>query len=64
VAVQLACGSDAHALIPAIADTKFRGPGHNEVLADNLYDSDENHRVAAAEVALIAPTRKGGKKAP
>jgi hypothetical protein len=34
------------------------------VLADNLYDSDENHRVAAAEVALIAPTRKGGKKAP
>lgn len=65
MAVQLASGSGAHALIPSIADTKFRGPGHNEVLAHNFYDSDENHRAAAtAEVALIAPTSKSGKRAP
>jgi hypothetical protein len=39
---------DAHALVPAIADTQVRGLGPEELLADTLYGSDENHRVAAA----------------
>jgi hypothetical protein len=65
MADQPACESDAHALVPAIADTQFRGLGPNELLADTLYGSDENHRVAAAaEVELIAPTSKGGEKKP
>ncbi|MFY9941309.1 MAG: transposase [Desulfobacterales bacterium] len=34
-------------------------------MADTLYGSDENHRVAAvAEVELVAPTCKGGEKKP
>ncbi|MFO7688345.1 MAG: hypothetical protein R6V60_19890 [Desulfobacterales bacterium] len=59
-----ACESCAHALVPAIADTQVRGLGPDELLADTLYGSDENHRVAAAEVVLIAPTSKGGEKKP
>jgi len=65
VAVQPACESDAHALIPAIADTQVRGLGPDELLADTLYGSDENHRVAAAAgVELVAPTSRGGEKKP
>jgi hypothetical protein len=65
VAVEPACESDAHALVPAIADTQVRGLGPDELLADTLYGSDENHRVAAAaEVELVAPTSKGGEKKP
>lgn len=61
VAVQAACESDAQALIPAIVDVKVRGVGPKNVLADTLYSSDANHRVAAlAGVNLIAPTYKGG----
>lgn len=60
VAVQAACESDAQALIPAIADVQVRQVGPNNVLADTLYSSDANHRVAAiAGVNLIAPTHKG-----
>jgi hypothetical protein len=60
-----ACESDAHALVPAIADTQVRGLGPEELLTDTLYGSDENHRVAAAaEVELVAPTSKGGEKKP
>ncbi|MFO7496637.1 MAG: hypothetical protein R6X05_13515 [Desulfobacterales bacterium] len=54
VAVEPACESDAPALIPAIADTKVRGLGPDNVLADTLYGS----------VELIAPTSKGGEKSP
>jgi hypothetical protein len=65
VEVQTACESDAHALIPAIADTKIRGLGPDELLADTLYGSDENHRAAAvADVDLVAPTQKGAEKKP
>ena len=65
VEVQTACESDAHALVPAIADTQIRGLGPDEVLADTLYGSDDNHRVAAvANVNLVAPTSKGSLKKP
>ena len=61
VDVQPACEHDGKALVPAIADTKIRGVGPKEVLADTLYGSDENHQAAkAAKVDLIAPTLKGG----
>jgi hypothetical protein len=61
VAVQAACESDAQALVPAIVDVKVREVGPKNVLADTLYSSDANHRVAAlAGVNLIAPTHKGG----
>ena len=58
--VQPACESDAHALIPAIADTKVRGLGPEKLLADTLYGSDDNERIAkVAEVNLVAPAPKG-----
>ena len=61
VDVQPACEHDGKALVPAIADTKIRGVGPKEVLADTLYGSDENHQAAkAAKVDLIAPTSMGG----
>jgi hypothetical protein len=60
VAVQAACESDAQALIPAIADVQVRQIGPKNVLADTLYSSDANHRVAGiAGVNLVAPTHKG-----
>ena len=65
VEVQTACESDAHALVPAVADTKLRGLGADELLADTLYGSDENHQAAAvADVNLVAPTSKGAEKKP
>ena len=65
VDVQSACESDAHALVPAIADTKVRGVGPDELVADTLYGSDVNHLAAAvAEVDLVAPTPKGNEKKP
>ena len=60
VDVQPACEHDSKALVPAIADTKIRGVGPKEVLADTLYGSDENHQAAkAAKVDLIAPDQYG-----
>jgi hypothetical protein len=47
VDVQAACESDAQALIPAIADVQVRQVGPEKILADTLYSSDANHRVAA-----------------
>jgi hypothetical protein len=47
IALETACKSDAHALIPAIESTKNRGLAPQEVLADSLYGSDEN--LAAAK---------------
>jgi hypothetical protein len=65
VDVQSACESDAHALVPAIADTKVRGVGPDEVVADTAYGSDANHQAAAvAEVDLVAPTQKGNEEKP
>ena len=65
VEVQTACESDANALVPAVADTKIRGVGPDELLADTLYGSDANHQAAkAADVELISPTQKGNEKRP
>jgi len=60
VNVQTACEHDSHALAPAIADTRVRGVGPEKLLADTLYGSDTNDRIAqAATVELVAPTHKG-----
>lgn len=65
VDVQTACESDAHALVPAIADTKVRGLGPEEILADTLYGSDSNYQTAkVANVELVAPTQKGNESKP
>ena len=63
VNVQTACEHDSHALAPAIADTRVRGIGPEKVLADTLYGSDTNDRIAqVATVELVAPTHKGRGK--
>jgi hypothetical protein len=60
VNVQTACECDSHALAPAIADTRVRGIGPEKLMADTLYGSDTNDRIArAATVDLVAPTHKG-----
>jgi hypothetical protein len=65
VEVQPACESDANALVPAIADTKLRGVGPDQLVADTLYGSDGNHQTAqVADVELIAPTQKGNESKP
>ncbi len=65
VAVQPACESDANALVPAIADTRIRGVGPDQLVADTLYGSDSNHQTAqVADVDLIAPTQKGNESKP
>jgi hypothetical protein len=63
VAVEPAHTSDAHALIPAIEDTKVRGLGPTEVLADSLYGSEKNVAAAAAMgTEVVAPVPGGEKK--
>jgi hypothetical protein len=63
VNVQTACEHDAHALAPAIADTKVRGVAPEKLLADTLYGSDANDRIAkVASIDLVAPTQKGRAK--
>ena len=63
VNVQTACEHDSHALAPAVADTRVRGIGPEKLLADTLYGSDTNDRIAkAATVELVAPTHKGRGK--
>ena len=60
VAVQTACESDAHALIPAIDDTQQRQLSPDQLLADSLYGGDTNHQAAKADdVQLMAPVKKG-----
>ena len=60
VAVETACESDANALVPAITDAKNRQQAPDELLADTLYGSDDNHQAAATDdVRLIAPAHKG-----
>lgn len=46
VEVQSACESDAHALIPALESATQRGLAPEEVVADSLYGSDENCKMA------------------
>lgn len=57
--VKSADNSDAHALIPAIEDTKSESMAPDEVLADSLYGSDDNHVAAKQEhdVEVISPLR-------
>ena len=59
VSVKSADNSDAHALIPAIEDTKFNSMEPVEVLADSLYGSDDNYVSAKEEhgVTVISPLR-------
>jgi len=65
VEVQPACESDAEAVVPAIADTKIRGVGPDQLVADTLYGSDSNHQTAqVADVDLVAPTQKGNESKP
>ena len=65
VAVHKACEGDARALLPAIADTKVRGLGAEQLLADSAYGSDANCQLAAvAHVELVAPTAKGAGQEP
>ncbi|NNL78509.1 MAG: hypothetical protein HKO68_19435 [Desulfobacterales bacterium] len=60
VALQKACESDANALVPAITDTQGRQLAPDELLADTLYGSDDNHKQAAtADISLIAPVHSG-----
>ena len=59
VSVEPADRSDAKALIPFIEDTKSRGLGPEEVLADTLYGGDENVETAANElkVEVVSPVK-------
>jgi len=59
VAVEPADKSDAKALIPFIEDTKNRGLGPEEVLADTLYGGDKNVEKAATElnVEVVSPVK-------
>ena len=57
IEVESANESDANALMPAIKDTKRRGVGAKEILADSLYGSDDNCEAAKkVGVKIIAPT--------
>jgi len=54
--VEQAHESDAHALLPAIADTKERNLAPTLLLADTLYGGDDNVETAKAKgVEVIAP---------
>ena len=57
VSVESADKSDAKALIPYIDDTKDRGLGPGEVLADTLYGGDDNVETAAndKDVEVVSP---------
>jgi hypothetical protein len=59
VSVEPANKSDARALIPFIEETKSRGLGPGEVLADTLYGGDENVETAACElnVEVVSPVK-------
>jgi competence protein ComGF len=54
--VEQAHESDAHALLPALSDTKARNLVPELILADTLYGGDENVETAKAQgVTVIAP---------
>lgn len=57
VEVEPAHNSDAHALMPAIKETKERGIAPKELLADSLYGGDDNVEQALLEgVEVVSPT--------
>jgi hypothetical protein len=63
VEVEKASDSDAQALIPAIESTQKRGLGPEELAADALYGSDENHQTAKSMgVELVSPVKGGPEK--
>ena len=63
VEVEKASDSDAQALIPAIESTQKRGLGPEELAADALYGSDENHQSAKSMgVELVSPVMGGPEK--
>lgn len=63
VEIEPAHVSDAHALIPALESTKERGLSPQEVLADSLYGSDENHQKAQElGVEVISPVMGAPKE--
>jgi len=63
VSVEAAHKSDAHAIIPAIEDTKERGLAPTEILADTLYGSDENCEKAREQgVEIVSPVTGRGKE--
>lgn len=56
VAVAPASESDSRALLPALNDTRARGLGPGELVADTPYGSDDNCREAAAlKVEVVSP---------
>jgi hypothetical protein len=63
VELEKASDSDAQALIPAIESTQKQGLGPDELEADTLYGSDENHQTAKSMgVKLISPVKGGPEK--
>ena len=55
--------SDAHALIPAIEESKKRNLAPRELLADTLYGGDENCQEAKElGVKVLSPARGSGRK--
>ena len=63
VEVEPAHESDAKALIPAIESTTQSDLTPKEVLADSLYDSDDNHQDAAQRgVEVVAPVMGNTKE--
>lgn len=63
VEVEQAHKSDAHALIPAIESAEAIDLKPTEVLADSLYNSDENQNQARKlGVEVVAPTMGAGKE--
>ena len=63
VEVEPAHESDANAIIPAIESTKQSDLAPKELLADSLYDSDDNHQDAAQlGVEVVAPVMGNTKE--
>jgi len=63
VAVEKACESDANALIPAIESAQKQDLCPEELAADSLYGSDDNHEQAKKlGVELVAPTMGSAQK--
>lgn len=63
VEVEQAHQSDAHALIPAVESAETLNLKPNEVLADTLYNSDDNQQQAEEHnVEIVAPTMSAGNK--
>ena len=63
IEVEPAHKSDAHALIPAIEDSRKRNLAPKELLADTLYGGDENcQKAKELGVEVLSPAMKGPEK--